>query len=452
MERCQNGAVPKYSEPVLAGNVQIDNSRIHQPENANLEFVNVDSGLLGKIGTELRHLTEEQYEALDLAEYNARVLIRGAAGTGKTTLAIELARRRAPHDRVALLCHSTNMRDWLKLQGLPQSVVIEWLSPEMLIKTLFGDDPVRLNRYILKNDRLAGEFRGIQSVSGSGPNDPLQISHSTLCQDAWSAFVDEVVSDYTSTGGTAPFDYLILDEAQCFATEHNLKMMDALLQDGISGGRWTVFGDLANKHISAGSSAMDFRQELERRYPHSRTNAPLLRINCRNALPIAEAVARLAADRSYKPDIRFKVYGPGVKMIYFEGASAAAGDILDSEVEQLRKGNVLPKQIVVVSSLPLEDLTESGLLDTDREYGGLKLNDVSTAYSKLSDTQLNYSFYTAFLGLESDVVILLLAASIGGEDEAQRRVLYTTISRAKAHLVIISDESNRDALEIVLPR
>ena len=43
----------------------------------------------------LLRLTEEQYDRLEELEDNPRCLFEGAAGTGKTLLAVEFARRRA---------------------------------------------------------------------------------------------------------------------------------------------------------------------------------------------------------------------------------------------------------------------------------------------------------------------------------------------------------------------
>lgn len=53
---------------------------------------------------ELLRLTEEQKNLLDSLAEHPRAAIKGAAGTGKTVLAMEKARRMARGGRVALLC------------------------------------------------------------------------------------------------------------------------------------------------------------------------------------------------------------------------------------------------------------------------------------------------------------------------------------------------------------
>ena len=59
-------------------------------------------------------LTEDQMLALDIIEANRRVLCEGGAGTGKTFLAMELARRwTATGKKVALVCRSPWLRHYL---------------------------------------------------------------------------------------------------------------------------------------------------------------------------------------------------------------------------------------------------------------------------------------------------------------------------------------------------
>ena len=81
---------------------------------------------VGLVSDEMLRLTREQYRILDGLASNPRVIIRGAAGTGKTLLAVEQARRLQPrasayslHATVAgsllsLRQHSTMFRGWIR--------------------------------------------------------------------------------------------------------------------------------------------------------------------------------------------------------------------------------------------------------------------------------------------------------------------------------------------------
>src|SRR5262249_50521729 len=59
---------------------------------------------LGIISEELLRLTEAQYQILDGLQDNPTAVIRGGAGTGKTFLAVEEARRAADLGKRVLLC------------------------------------------------------------------------------------------------------------------------------------------------------------------------------------------------------------------------------------------------------------------------------------------------------------------------------------------------------------
>jgi hypothetical protein len=62
----------------------------------------------------LVQLTEEQFDALDLLADNERCLFEGPAGTGKTMLAVEYARRSSNAGRRTLLiCFNRLLGDWL---------------------------------------------------------------------------------------------------------------------------------------------------------------------------------------------------------------------------------------------------------------------------------------------------------------------------------------------------
>ena len=72
---------------------------------------------IGRIEEKLLRLTQEQYARLDELEANPRCLFEGAAGTGKTLLALEYARRASGNgSRVALFCFNRLLGEWLHEQ------------------------------------------------------------------------------------------------------------------------------------------------------------------------------------------------------------------------------------------------------------------------------------------------------------------------------------------------
>ena len=64
---------------------------------------------------EVRRYTEEQFAVIDMWEGNPRLLVDGLAGTGKTLLAIESARRAVESGRrVLLVCFNRLLGEWLQ--------------------------------------------------------------------------------------------------------------------------------------------------------------------------------------------------------------------------------------------------------------------------------------------------------------------------------------------------
>jgi hypothetical protein len=129
-------------------------------------------------------LTNDQLKFVDVIEINPRVICSGGAGTGKTLLAFETARRwTASGLRVALTCHSP----WLK--------------------SFLAQTPMRgLTVCLAHAIDLAARRAGIQK-----------------------------------------FDALIIDEGQDLLEEEILEKLDAALAGGISGGRWCFFHDVNNQ-------------------------------------------------------------------------------------------------------------------------------------------------------------------------------------------------------------
>ncbi len=100
---------PKKAEPTPA-----QCQRLVHVLRPDFEFFESPKSRQRRLDEEIRHYTEEQFEALDAIDANPRLVFDGPAGTGKTLLAIEAARRAAAGGRrVLLLCFNRPLGKWL---------------------------------------------------------------------------------------------------------------------------------------------------------------------------------------------------------------------------------------------------------------------------------------------------------------------------------------------------
>lgn len=273
---------------------------------------------LNRIDSELLELTEEQFTALQLAQdgtgriRNERVLFEGAAGTGKTMLAVELARtRQRAGDRVAVVRANTVLAYWLRRQ-LPALDAVG-IAFDALVNSAKVPDAM-LNRYTSEMSNV-----------GIGQDDE--------CDEILERYALETVELLEREAGK--WDYLIVDELQYFNRKAELNVLDLALKGGLSEGRWAMFGDFTfqnwlveNNRIAAGQNVpalagwADAKDHLRDICRNGWTESiPLVR-NCRNAEPVAEAAAGLMGQNA-PTLLPSRVEGPPVLYRYWQDGREA---------------------------------------------------------------------------------------------------------------------------------
>ena len=163
-----------------------------------------------------------------------------AAGTGKTVLAMDLARRQCEEEgkSVALLCSNPYLSRRFERWA-------ETLSSDKGGRVVAGT-PARLPSWGFKHDDALKDRHRERLARSPGLEESLKRGYHL--DDKWHSFIDETVADL---GAGGIFDYLIVDEAQNLCDEIFLKLMNALLKDGLADGHWTMFGDFTNQRIVA---------------------------------------------------------------------------------------------------------------------------------------------------------------------------------------------------------
>ena len=216
----------------------------------------------------LLRLTEEQYYLLDLLGGNARCLFEGAAGTGKTLLALEFARRCSRSgDRVLLICFNRLLGDWFANEIRATAIGM----------TVTAGRFYKCLRDAIVSSAIAGEFQvAEQEAQEAELFDTLYPLYGQLALEA---------SDNR-------FDVIVMDEAQDLVRPPVLDLLDVWVKGGLRDGRWALFGDFHRQAIYGNGRPENVYQLIGTRCG-SYARASLTQ-NCRNTRRIGEETALLS--------------------------------------------------------------------------------------------------------------------------------------------------------------
>ncbi|MDL4816938.1 nuclease-related domain-containing DEAD/DEAH box helicase [Actinomadura opuntiae] len=335
---------------------------------------------------DLQHFLDEQYEALDAMDEEHQVLFTGPAGTGKTFLALEAAKRASLQGlEVRFACYNRLLGQWLasELQGFPG---IRAGSLHSLMVDLAGERPPR--------------------------NAESSWWNSQLPDLALEALLER----------EDPADVLIVDEIQDLCDPAFLDVLDLMVRGGLAGGRWLMFGDFEHQAIYGTG---DGRAELAGRSPslYRRTLAR----NCRNTPRIgrtaAEASGLAGAYRGFRrPD-------DGIDVTFMRCSTPAEQErSLARALDLLNEDHFQDDEIVVLS--PMAGGTAARAQDQPLRN---RLADYATRGKKV-----RYCTVHAFKGLDAPAVVVTDIDTASGE--RAESLLYIALSRATDRLVVLAND------------
>lgn len=351
---------------------------------------------------ELLAFTQEQYEALDSMSTNPRVVFEGPAGTGKTLLALESARRAAFQGQKVLFgCHSRALGGWLKGEAAD-------FSGDLWVGTI--------SRWMLD---LAG-----QDLSGDRTSDRF-----------WDELVPNAALAAILDGKDPNLDLIVLDEAQDLMRDEVLDVIDLSLKGGLTTGLWRLFGDFERQALYGSNVSLD--AFLDGRAPGTPIHS--LRVNCRNTPRIAALTYLLGGlspdyrrirrpDDGVEPEIKFYASA--------DDSPVRLTEILDNLYEEGYRG----ADIAVLSTKTLE----SAAARVDRPPWKDRLRPLEG----IDGGRVPFASIRDFKGLEASVVVVTDLADISTEEG--QALLYVALTRPLTRLVLLLPEEMRGQILTVL--
>ena len=327
-------------------------------------------------------LSDQQVMILHATSLLPRVEIRGGAGSGKTFLAMERARRLGRDGkRVALICYSHGLASFLR------RTTARWSRREQ--------------------PAYVGEFHelGKQWGAPAGPDEGVRTDGTVRFWEHELPAAMAELAEKLSPGQR--FDAIVVDEAQDFADNWWPPLM-ACLRDPDEGGVF-VFSDEGQRVFDRKGS------------PPVPLVPLILDANIRNTRQIAETFSPLIGQRMRMrggdgPDVRF------VACLADE-----ALEVADDQIDPLLDDGWRPEDIALLTTGSRHDEQIARQADGNVAY-----------WDSFWDTeQVFYGHVLGFKGLERNVVVLAMNQT-AARDRSRGR-LYVGLSRAREQLVVCGD-------------
>ena len=335
-------------------------------------------------------LTKDQMRVLDFLGSHRRVAVSGGAGTGKTVLALEKARRLASEGfKTLLTCYNRQLADHLSSMCVGTSNL----------------DVMSFHQLCYRQVERANQASGRNLVMEAKVTYPGKELYDVQLPNAFAYSLDVLPDRY---------DAIVCDEGQDFREEFWVPL-ELLLSDYDRSPLYVFYDD--NQNIYARAGTFPIQDE-----PFTLTT------NCRNTGPI-----HLAAYKHYKgipvspPDID----GDEVQLDVSPGRDAQAAKINARIVDLVARQGVAPCDITVLIA---DALRKTEYYATLRRLPLPKPAIWLEEGIRGSNTVL-IDTIQRFKGLESPIIILWGLDTI--DLARSEELLYVGMSRAKSMLVVI---------------
>lgn len=429
---------------------------------------------------EFVRLSHDQTVALSKVSLADKVLVEGPAGSGKTLLAMHIARQAGEIGLKTLVLTSTRgQREWLQLETFGthsltvdidghwiQRLEFEYRTAKMKEKAgrleVLRSQVDELRSVIEKLQSGVGELedaiqRAEQDDESSNEesdkdNDGVDDKKALIEEEdrVKSELVTAALDELRSDRDALPWDLLIWDEFQNFPFPDTAR---AIIREF---GKVKVFADFQRQDVMAEIYERDLRGAV---LDELGTSPVELRENRRNTANIAHAVEKLTGMPTGWP-----IAGEGqpVEIYYHNDSSGSNGikDYSDLKCKLESRISDLPMALGEISGRVATVLDESSFTDDIYQWesviAGFPIRRIES--SSLIDAEptrphVCFSDVRDFRGLESPAVFIINPV-VGHECENvefHNLMNYSAFTRARSLLCIFTPEKNREYFENMLP-
>lgn len=357
--------------------------------------------------------TESQFRILDNIETNDRLLIYGGAGSGKTLMALELAKRALINkQKVFLTCYNKN------------------LSAEMYKKI---NDFVRHKKIANDGVKISNFHKFLFDLMRNIDNNDLkkesEKKRKELKEDLYlKEYLPKAVVDLIDDK-FEKFDYLIIDEGQdLIENENYLRVFDKILKNGLLEGKWAVFYDKDQAIFSKKLSKEDVAKKIED-FVYGRLVKISLKENCRNTEPIINKTVDLCELNREEIWEKIKILGGEEVEIYRYNNDDEQKNILLKILNSLTSIGIKRSKITILS--PKIDCIADKIKTNFKMPLSNNIGDFRT-----KEDCITYFTIQSFKGLENSYIILTDL-----DKEIDYSLLYVAMTRAKIKLYIIHNNN-----------
>ena len=391
----------KYPERLASA----DCGRIVDCFRRDFDLVRRVRDLIAESQRELVELSDQQYSVLRhvLDPLNPWVMCPGAAGTGKTLIGLEAARRLGRQGlSVLFLCFNRVLGEHLRGEISSNDGNVQVWSLHQYMRHIVNESD--------HGDRLREAER---NTSDTG----------RLFREIYPDLFETAILELTDRGEFASFDALVIDEGQDILFSPTIDAIGMALRGGLAEGRWILFYDP--------DLQSDLYGQMDERVIETLVSYRPARLrvqeNFRNPEPSVDEMCRVTGTK--KPVCRRQLQ---VRMDYRSYSSdAEQGKKLRALLVELIREGVEPPSISILSGCRREDsCIEKFPPDVGKSIAFIE----GGRPAALDDDSITACTVSSFKGMENEIIILTDLPVPLPEKEWERSVVYVGMTRARTRV------------------